>query len=404
MTVIDKILREWSFRCHDGIVDVNDPIKLSILHEMLGVKLIELKRLSYDVLTPEAKKIADELITLLGITQDQIQPASKNNIVIYDDAREVLVNKTEESGKYGKKRDSRKGNFKVDGITITFKPDKTSGEYYDFKPQKLGLTLDQDIPLSQARTELVAGINNSAKLDDDQRKVLIYLVTNENKPTEEEINRVFSNKLFYNELLKNLGEILGAFIYGDLIGATEVFFPGKGNYPMIDYILTTPNGKVRVSAKTSKGVGNTVKLADLATSVTNQGGELDADRQKIVDIINSNSVLNGAIELVKEFGSDAVKKQVEEFLNAHPDFPKLDREGHQARIEIEKNIIKELNSKFNFTDLFNQYVDVKYVKYYLIIPSLEQDVKLIEGGNFRVRLKSKNSPGHDSDKIGLEVY
>ena len=404
MTVIDKILSEWSFRCHDGIVDINDPTKLSILHEMLGVKLIELKRLSYDVLTPEAKKIADELITLLDITQDQIQPSSKNNIVIYDDAREVLVNKTEESGNYGKKSDSRKGNFKVNGITITFKPDKTSGEYYDFKPQKLGLTLDQDIPLSQARTELVAGINNSAKLDDTQRKVLIYLVTNENKPTEEEINQVFSNKLFYNELLKNLGEILGALIYGDLINATEVFFPGKGNYPMIDYILTSPNGKVRVSAKTSKGVGNTVKLADLATSVTNLGGEIDADRQKIIDIINSNSVITGALELAKEFGSDAVKKQTEEFLAAHPDLSKLDREGHRDRIEIEKNIIKELNSKFNYTDLFNQYVDVKYVKYYLIVPPLEQDVKLIEGGNFRVRLKSKNSPGHDSDKIGLEVY
>ena len=404
MTVIDKILREWSFRCHDGIVDVNDPIKLSILHEMLGVKLIELKRLSYDVLTPEAKKIADELITLLGITQDQIQPSSKNNIVIYDDAREVLVNKTEESGKYGKKRDSRKGNFKVDGITITFKPDKTSGEYYDFKPQKLGLTLDQDIPLSKAKEELIGGINNNTKLDDDQRKVLIYLVTNENKPTEEEINRVFSNKLFYNELLKNLGEILGALIYGDLINATEVFFPGKGNYPMIDYILTTPEGKVRVSAKTSKGVGNTIKLADLAIAVANQNGKIDADRQKIVDIINSNSVLNGAIELVKEFGSDAIKKQTEEFLAAHPDFSKLDREGHQARIEIEKNIIKELNSKFNFTDLFNQYVDVKYVKYQLTVPSLKQDVKLIESGNFKVRLHSKNSAGHDSDKIGLLLF
>jgi hypothetical protein len=62
-------------------------------------------------------------------------------------------------------------------------------------------------------------------------------------------------------------------------------------------------------------------------------------------------------------GIKVVKKQTEEFLSAHPDFPKLDREGHQARIEIEKNIIKELNSKFNYTDLFNQYVDVKYVKY-----------------------------------------
>ena len=401
MTVIDKILNEWSFRCHDGIVDINDPIKLSILHEILGVKLIELKRLSYDILTPEAKKIADELITLLDITQDQIQPSSKNNIVIYNDAREILVNKTEESGKYGKKSDNRKGNFKVNGITITFKPDKTSGEYYDFKPQKLGLTLDQDIPLSKAKTELVDGINNSTKLDDNQRKVLIYLVTNENKPTEEEINQVFSNKLFYNELLKNLGEILGAFIYGNLIGATEVFFPGKGNYPMIDYILTTSEGKVRISAKTSKGAGNTIKLADLAIAVANQNDKIDADRQKIIDIINNNSVLNGAIELVKEFGSDVIKKQTEEFLSAHPDFPKLDREGHQARIEIENNIIKELNNKFNYTDLFNQYVDVKYVKYILNPSSLDQDIKLIESGNFKVRLHSKNSAGHDSDKIGL---
>jgi hypothetical protein len=35
MEVIDKILHEWSFRCHDGIVDMNDPIKKSILEEIL---------------------------------------------------------------------------------------------------------------------------------------------------------------------------------------------------------------------------------------------------------------------------------------------------------------------------------------------------------------------------------
>jgi hypothetical protein len=35
MTVIDQILREWSFRCHDGIVDMNDPTKVSILNEIL---------------------------------------------------------------------------------------------------------------------------------------------------------------------------------------------------------------------------------------------------------------------------------------------------------------------------------------------------------------------------------
>ena len=35
MNVIDKILNEWSFRCHDGIVDINDPKKTAILNEIL---------------------------------------------------------------------------------------------------------------------------------------------------------------------------------------------------------------------------------------------------------------------------------------------------------------------------------------------------------------------------------
>ena len=35
MNVIDKILLEWSYKCHDGIVDVNDPNKLDILDELL---------------------------------------------------------------------------------------------------------------------------------------------------------------------------------------------------------------------------------------------------------------------------------------------------------------------------------------------------------------------------------
>jgi hypothetical protein len=35
MKFLDKILNEWSFRCHDGIVDVNDSKKLDILNEIL---------------------------------------------------------------------------------------------------------------------------------------------------------------------------------------------------------------------------------------------------------------------------------------------------------------------------------------------------------------------------------
>jgi hypothetical protein len=41
MEVIDKILREWSFRCHDGIVDMNDPKKVAILNIILEENGIE---------------------------------------------------------------------------------------------------------------------------------------------------------------------------------------------------------------------------------------------------------------------------------------------------------------------------------------------------------------------------
>ena len=35
MTVIDKILQEWAYRCSDGVVDLNDPSKVAVLEEIL---------------------------------------------------------------------------------------------------------------------------------------------------------------------------------------------------------------------------------------------------------------------------------------------------------------------------------------------------------------------------------
>ena len=35
MTVIDKILNEWSYRCSDGIVDLTDVNKVKVLFEIL---------------------------------------------------------------------------------------------------------------------------------------------------------------------------------------------------------------------------------------------------------------------------------------------------------------------------------------------------------------------------------
>jgi hypothetical protein len=43
MKITDEILNEWSFRCHDGVVDLNDPKKVRILKEILdenGINLL----------------------------------------------------------------------------------------------------------------------------------------------------------------------------------------------------------------------------------------------------------------------------------------------------------------------------------------------------------------------------
>ena len=69
------------------------------------------------------------------------------------------------------------------------------------------------------------------------------------------------------------------------------------------------------------------------------------------------------------------------------------------------SFVKEINNdpEFNFNEAFNNYVEVKYVKYYLDTASLQGVTSVIDSGNFNVVHASKNSPNHDSDKLGLKV-
>jgi len=63
MNVIDKILEEWSFRCHDGIVDLNNPVKLSILEEILDENGI-------DLLKEDIQEDLTDIFKVLGNTEN----------------------------------------------------------------------------------------------------------------------------------------------------------------------------------------------------------------------------------------------------------------------------------------------------------------------------------------------
>ena len=101
MTVIDKILNEWSFRCHDGIVDLNDPAKLSILQEIISEIELEEAMLSLNTIKkrPEqfvnifysqepfklGNKGEDNFVADTIIVGDEIfksdQPEEKSNLI-----------------------------------------------------------------------------------------------------------------------------------------------------------------------------------------------------------------------------------------------------------------------------------------------------------------------------------
>jgi hypothetical protein len=57
MNIIDKLLEEWSYRCPDGLVDLKDPAKLSILNEIL-------KEFDVKLQTDEDEEMLREILSM----------------------------------------------------------------------------------------------------------------------------------------------------------------------------------------------------------------------------------------------------------------------------------------------------------------------------------------------------
>jgi len=394
MNVIDKILEEWSFRCHDGIVDTNDPIKLSILNEIIGFDLDEAK----SGMEKWKKYFADS----------EIETTVKKDTPIYDESGK----KTGDIIKAGEQITTQvtpeyqpKIPVLYNGNTIYLSVDsidkglgKASTEYYKFKPQDLGIPTDQDISIDQLKQETTKGINNNQQVSDIQKKFLLGLVNNITDLTPEEKQTILAEPNFINQVIKNLGEVYGAILYAQQIEASTIYYPSVGNYPLIDYILKKDDKTIPVSAKSAVGKGNVVKLGDIKKLVGDN--EISDDQKFIIDTISSEPARTGPLKLIDRFGDEKIKQEYKEFLENNPDFPKNNFDKSQ-RLYLEKEIIKQINTKVNFSDIFNKFVNVIYIKYG-IDSNLKQYTQIIESGTFKIELRSKNSPNHE-EKIGFDI-
>ena len=376
-------------------------------------KLLELQKREYEILTPEAKKLAQTLIKKLGITQDQIKPASSTNIVIYDDNRKDLVKNAEKL--YGPAPDPNAGNFKVGKISVNFKPLMKSGEYYELKPQSLGITTDKYISINQLKKELINGLQNHEVLSDEQKEFAIGLVNGRNTLSPEDTKDILNDKGFINEVLKNLGEPLGAIAYAKENDGTAVFFPSAGNYPLVDYFVKKSDGSIEeISAKSSKGKGNLIKAPDVYKKVLSKKIKLKPEYKKFFETVSAENprATLGTMNLISIFGSDELKDKYAKFLKNNPgylDKSKLDKSkgkyGYDSteRIKIENMLMDELNKQMNFNKIFSDAVNTIYVKYGFDPKTLKSLIKIIKGEEFNVYLDSKNSVNHDGERIGFQL-
>ena len=76
MDIIEKFLRQISYKFPKGYPDITDEQDMLMLEGMLkkvGIELQEAPQITYDQLKPEAQKVADDVLQLLGFNKDQIK-------------------------------------------------------------------------------------------------------------------------------------------------------------------------------------------------------------------------------------------------------------------------------------------------------------------------------------------
>jgi hypothetical protein len=181
MKVTDEILNEWSFRCHDGIVDLNDPKKLRILKEILDENGITLNK-------PQEETIKEEEITngepMVSVTKNELDSITKvfRNPKFQDDYKKYLT-----VFHYF----SPNALGEISEIIITNLINKYGG---DIQADHTGGSQGLDdiklkdgtkISLKTTKSTLPIGLGSNIEAEGDNDKIVNYFKEKYNKPEKE---------------------------------------------------------------------------------------------------------------------------------------------------------------------------------------------------------------------------
>jgi hypothetical protein len=403
MKVIDKILLEWSFRCHDGIVDLNDPTKMSILNEILDKLGINLNEV-----------ISSDSVEGINILKDKFGFGDDNFVEKSGKTFKVLV-PNKEREEYTKKISdlegfelSKRNTVKYKSSTFEIKP-KDSSESYNIKPQNVGVKGDFDYNIDNLKSDINQSLSSRNDLSEVQKKYLSQLLSGNIELTSEELAELTQDKNFINQVQKNFGEISGAIWYmNDKFDRdSTIKFPAIGNLALVDSFITTGDGDlIKVSSKAAGG-GNIIKPEGLLTSAdeTNYQFE-DKDKEFILKTINDNNVITVNRILAEKYGDDEVKQLLDKLNQALVDDPRLKQPDNRRLLYVlETTLIKQINAKFNFNDIFNDLLDIVYIKTFINPKTGEPKYSAQPSGNYKVTLRSKNTadPDRSLERIGFAM-
>ena len=403
MTVIDKILNEWSFRCHDGIVDLNDPIKMSILNEILDKLGINLNEV-----------VSSDSVEGINILKDKFGFGDDNFVEKSGKTFKVLV-PNKEREEYTKKISdlegfelSKRNTVKYKSATFEIKP-KDSSESYNIKPQNVGVKGDFDYNIDNLKSDINQSLSSRNDLSEVQKKYLSQLLSGNIELTSEELAELTQDKNFINQVQKNFGEISGAIWYmNDKFDRdSTIKFPAIGNLALVDSFITTGDGDlIKVSSKAAGG-GNIIKPEGLLTSAdeTNYQFE-DKDKEFILKTINDNNVITVNRILAEKYGDDEVKQLLDKLNQSLVDDPRLKQPDNRRLLYVlETTLIKQINAKFNFNDIFNDLLDIVYIKTFINPKTGEPKYSSQPTGNYKVTLRSKNTadPDRPLERIGFAM-
>ena len=406
MDLITKYLNRIAYKFPKGYPDMNNDQDVLLLESLISEAIDE--KFVFEAPSKDIEDGIKVLKTKYGLTDSDFKETSGKTYKVFVPKKERQKYFDEISSLDGFSAVQQNKVKYKDNATFLIKP-KDSSESYNIKPQNVGIKGDFEYSIDELLNDVKTGLDSVPTISPLQKKYLIQYLDNEVNLTSEEQEEISSDKNFLNQVQKNFSEISGVIYYVEEIikePTSKIEFPLKGNEKLVDSYVIKPDGtRVRISSKAKSG-GNIVKPEGLLDSIKDINYEFEnKDKEEILNTINDFSVVPVNLKLAK-YGDekvDAMKKQLE---NALTNDPKLkDPNNRQLQYNLERELIRQINSKFDFSDIFNDLLDVVYVKTNTNARTGIPKYSTVDPGNYRVVLQSKNTanPVRSLERIGFQM-